>query len=56
VAASQIALLKNMNIAAASRIAPLYGVKSKLAAEYVAVSQNSPLNMLRYVKSRRHIL
>jgi hypothetical protein len=29
-----------------------YGVKSEFAAEYVAASQNLPLNMLRDVKSR----
>jgi hypothetical protein len=34
---------------AASKTTPIY--KSKLAAEYVAVSQNSPLKMLWRVKS-----
>ncbi len=33
-----------------------FGVKSKLLAEYVAASQNSPLNILQCVKFRRYIL
>jgi hypothetical protein len=44
VAASQIAVLKYLNIAAVSKLAPLFNM---------ALSQNLPLYMRRSLKTRR---